>query len=409
MSFEEMKKSLDATAAATVAMRESFESKSKELEKAVGDVEAAKAIVQEFGEIKARQDDITTQLERIDALELSMKRSKAIDNAMNITVPNDQKKHYDALYGRDGFMRKGNEHELITELKAMSSLNDADGGYLVPKVTSDRISSIIYETSGVRDLAYVEMISSKSLEMMVDNDEADAGWVGETQTRSTTDTPQIGMLEIPVREVYAEPKVTQTLLDDSVWDVEAWLARKVAAKFARYENEAFVSGNSVLRPKGFLTYTAGTSATAQQIEQIAGGDATAITEDLPIKLEGALKADYRNGAQYVMNRTTENKVRLLKDGMGNYMWQPSYQLGQPRTLNGYAYKLFNDMPAVEAGALALAFGNFKEAYTIVDRMGIRVLRDNLTAKGYIKFYTTKRVGGAVTNFEAIKLGKIAVS
>lgn len=407
IGFDEAKATLDKIGEATAAMRELHE-------KSIGDLKAenkeiAEKYAAEVDAVKAAQADVAKLTERQDAIEMTMKRDKAFDAAANMGVPNEQKKHYDALYGNDGYMRKGDYEALKVELKAMSSLNDADGGYLIPKITSDRVSKIIYETSAVRDLAYVETISGKSMEMMVDNDEADAGWVGETQARTTTDTPQIGQIEIFVREMYAKPKVTQNLLDDAVWDVENWLVRKITEKFSRYENTGFVSGNAPTRPKGFLTYTSGTDPNLQQIEQVIGGDATAVTEDLPIKLEGALKVEYRGAAQYVMNRTTENKIRLLKDGMGNYMWQPSYQLGQPRTLNGYAYKLFNDMPAVEAGALAMAFGNFNLAYTILDRAGIRVLRDPFSSKPYVEFYTTKRVGGGVTNFEAIKLGKIAAA
>jgi HK97 family phage major capsid protein len=245
------------------------------------------------------------------------------------------------------------------------------------------------------------------LVLAVDEDEASAYWGTSVQTPTQTNTPTIGQQEIPVRDLNAEPRASQNFLDDAASDPEAWLMRKVSEKFARAEATAFVSGNGVDAPRGFLTYPSG-AGTRGTIEQVNSGDASALTDELIINLETALKAGYRSGAIYWMARATEGKVRLMKDGMGNYMWQPSYQLGAPRTLNGYPYALFEDMPAVTANALAVGFGNLRTGYTIVDRQGVRVLRDPYTAKPFVKFFTTKRVGGDVTNFEAIKLGKVAI-
>ncbi len=403
MSLDDVKRLLEDTKSATVSMRESFEAKAAELAKTADGLKPAEELAAKMLEIEERNAEIDKQLGRIDELEMSVKRSKAIDNAMDMPIPNDQKAAYDAFFGTKGFMRTGDE----TEVKAMTSLSDPNGGYLIPKVVSDRLLTIIRETSPVRQYAYTEPISGDRLILSVDEDEASAYWGTSVQTPTQTNTPTVGQQEIPVRDLNAEPRAAQNFLDDAASDPEAWLMRKVSEKFARAEATAFVSGDGVSAPRGFLTYPAG-AGTRGTIEQVNGGDASALTDELIIKLETALKAGYRSGAIYWMARATEGKVRLMKDGMGNYMWQPSYQLGAPRTLNGYPYALFEDMPAVAANALAVGFGNLRTGYTIVDRQGVRVLRDPYTAKPFVKFFTTKRVGGDVTNFEAIKIGKVAV-
>jgi len=291
-------------------------------------------------------------------------------------------------------------------LNEMSVASPPDGGFLVSPDTSGRIATMVYETSPIRRLANVQTISSDALEGYNDLDQAGAGWVGEVQVRpGNTATPQVGVWRIPAHEVYAEPHATQKVLDDASIDVESWLAGKVAERFARIEATAFVVGNGVLQPRGFMTYPNGVPAAAlwQVIEQVASGAAATLTADGLINVVTALKASYRQGSVWAMNRATEGVVRLLKDGNGNYLWQPDFSMGGRATLVGYPVEEFADLPNVGAGVLAVAFGNFKAAYQIVDRLGVRVLRDPYTTKGWVKFYTTKRVGGDVVNFEAIKI------
>ena len=241
-------------------------------------------------------------------------------------------------------------------------------------------------------------------DILQDLDEAGAGHVGETQPRTETSTPQFKMIEIPVHEIYAEPKATQTFLDDASINVESWLAGKVAEKFARLENTDFVSGNGVVKAKGFLSYDAGTGfGQIQQVETNASG---VIAADDMMSLFYELKTAYVNGAKWFMKRETIKKLRLLKDLENRYLWAPGLDGNASSTFLGHEIVEFADMPAVAASALSIAWGDMKQGYQIVDRIGIRTLRDPFTQKPFIKFYTTKRVGGGVKNFEALKLLKI---
>ena len=291
------------------------------------------------------------------------------------------------------------------EQKALSVGSDPDGGYVVDPDTSGRVTKKVYETSPMRQYASIQVISTSSLEGLFDLDEAAAGWVGETDSRPETGTPKLQKWSIPTHELYAEPRATQKLLDDASIDMESWLSGKVADKFARVEAAAFVNGSGVDKPRGFLTYPDGT-ANPGQIQRIGTGVNGAFAAapaggDAFISMVYGLKAPYRNNATFAMNRGTQGAVRLLKDTDGHYIWQPSIVAGQPSTLAGYGVASFEDMPAhTVTDSLAVAFADFGEMYQIVERIGIRVLRDPYTAKPYIKFYTTKRVGGDVINFEA---------
>lgn len=316
------------------------------------------------------------------------------------------------------WMRSGRDSLDANEFKTMSVGSDPNGGYLVTPDTSGRIISKIFETSNVRAIASVQAIGTDALEGRVDRDEADCGWVGEQQARPATGTPEIGKWRIPVHEMYAMPEATVKLLEDASINVEAWLATKVAEKFTRTENSAFVNGNGTNKPKGFLSYT--TAATPdstrawQVMEHIAtgtsGGFGTAPngTEKL-VDLVHALKAAYRNNARFVLNRRTLGEVRKLKDADGNFLWLPSMTESTPSKLLGYDYSELEDMPDIAANTLSIGFGDFREGYQIVDRLGIRVIRDELTNKPFIRFYTVRRVGGDVVNFDAIKFLKFATS
>ena len=303
------------------------------------------------------------------------------------------------------FLRRG-EHTLNPdEAKALAVGSDPDGGYWVTPEVGRMVTGKIFESSPVRQSAAVQTIGSASLEIPIDDDEAAAVWVSETEARAETATPKIRKKEIVAHEMSAEPRSTQKLLDDANVNVEEWLAGKVASKFARTEATAFVNGTGVGQPRGILTYPAGTAS--GQIEQVNSGSASTLTGDGLIDLVAAVKAPYLDGAVWMMKRSTAAVAQKLKDGQGNYLWQESLIAGQPSRLLGHSVVYADDVPAVAADALAIIFGNFRAAYTIVDRFGIRVLRDPFTSKPWIKFYTTKRVGGDVVNFEALKIQKIA--
>ena len=300
---------------------------------------------------------------------------------------------------QDAFLRKMGFPNLETKLLSVD--RDPGGGYWVKPEMSARIIKFVFETSPIRQFATVETIGTDALEMITDLNQVGFGWVGEQESRAETTTPDIGKRRIPAHELYAEPRATQKMLDDAGFDVESWLARKISERFARVEATAFVSGNGVARPRGIDTYPSGTAD--QQIEQVGSGTSGAVTADGLFDLVYSLKGPYTRNARFMAARLTIRDIRKLKDGQGRYLWEPNIQVGQPVNILGFPMHHAEDMATVAAGSLSIAFGDFREAYTIVDRKGIRVLRDPFTAKPYVKFYTTKRVGGDVVNFEAIKL------
>lgn len=307
------------------------------------------------------------------------------------------------------WMAKGVEFTPNTELKSMSRDEDPNGGYLVDDETASEIVTRIFESSPIRQLASVQTISGRSLEMFEDVDELDFEWVGERQVRNETGTPQINKIVIPVHEMAAQPAATQLLLDDAMVNLEQWLSSKVQDKFRRGEATAFVSGDGKNKPKGFLSYEA-TAGAAYEFEKIRQLDATGTAgtidnaDDL-VNLSYELKAEYKANATWLMKRDTERAVRLLKQD-NKYIWQPSYAERGPSTVLGMPVVQADDMPALASDALSVALGDFRRGYQIVDRMGIRVIRDIYTRKGQVLFYTTKRVGGGVKDFDAIKLLKI---
>lgn len=305
------------------------------------------------------------------------------------------------------YLRKGMDSGLEQiQTKALSVGTDANGGYLVPNQMADLIVQIVNESSPMRALATVETISSDSLDLIEDTVDFGAAWGDETTVRSVeTTSPTLGRNTIDTFEMYAQPQATQKLIDDGSIDIEQWIARKVADKMARLEATAFISGDGTTQPKGILTYTAGTSW--GQIQQVGTGVSATVTADSLVQLYYALKDDYARNATFLMHRTTVQAVRLLKEATTNqYLWQPGLTAGTPDTLLGVPVALASDMPIPAASALSVAVGDFKRAYLIVDRIGIRTLRDPFTAKPFVKFYTTKRVGGEVVNTDAIKILKL---
>jgi HK97 family phage major capsid protein len=305
------------------------------------------------------------------------------------------------------YLKKVNESAIANlEVKYLSANKDQDGGYLVTSAMSDEIVKAVHETSPMRQISKVTEISTDALEIIEDHEEAFAGWTLETEARNETDTPHIGKKVIVAHELYAQPKATQKLVDDASIDIEEWLAQKIADVFSRKENSAFISGDGLGKPKGILSYEAGTKW--GQIEQIKSGDDANVTAEGITNLFYSLKEIYAVKGKFLMSRAAVQAVRMLKDTTnGKYLWQPSLQAGTPDTLLGAEVLQAADMPGLFQDSLAIAFGDFNSAYQIVDRQGIRVLRDPFTEKPFIKFYTTKRVGGEVVNFEALKLLKLS--
>ena len=306
------------------------------------------------------------------------------------------------------YLRKGSEELEPAEKKTLQISIDPDGGYLVTPDVSGRIVRKVYESSPMRQIASQQNISKDKLEGMEDNDEAGAGYAGERSTSGNTDTPQVGRWSIEVFNIDTEPKATSNLLDDADVDVEAWLGDKVSAKFARFENAEFVNGASKIR--GITSYPrvldTGSGVAWGSIGYLKtgvnGGFAASNPADKIFELMGLLKDAYLPNARFVTRRTVITLMRKFKDTTGQYLWQPSLVLGNPETFAAHPISRFEDIPALSANGPSLLFGDFREAYQIVDRQGNRVLRDPLTEKPFVKFYTTRRTGGGVVNFEAYK-------
>lgn len=421
---KELEKVLDEVKNGFEAFKEKNDEALKELA-TKGDVDV---VLKEH--IDRINDDLDKKQERLDQFEASIKRksAKVTDENGNevdleakarewaMTQAGMHRKdaaefsaeglgEYKAAF--DTFLRKGDEIISSDEKKALSVGSDPDGGYVVHPDMSGQMVTQVYETSPIRQHASVQVISTDSLEGLHDLDEAAAGWVEETGARTETSTPEIKKWRIPVHEVYAFPKATQKLLDDAAINMEAWLSGKVADKFARMENSAFVNGDGVTKPRGFLTYTDGTTNPGE-IEQFDTGVNGAFAAapnggDILIDALYGLKAPYRANAVWAMNRATLKLTRKIKDSDGAYLWSPGIAAGQPATILGYPVASFEDMPDPGTGTLSVAIADWRQAYQIVDRMGVRVLRDPFTAKPYIGFYSVKRTGGDVINFEAIKL------
>ncbi|WP_321968781.1 phage major capsid protein [Paraburkholderia tropica] len=295
---------------------------------------------------------------------------------------------------------------------ALNKGADEQGGYLTPVEWDRTIIDKLVLISPMRQLAQVQSVSKAGFSKLFNMRGTASGWVGEADARPQTATGTFKSLSFASGEIYANPAATQGILDDSEIDLETWLANEVQTEFARQEGIAFLSGDGENKPNGILTYvTGGANAAAHPLGAIGvvnSGAAAAVTSDGVLDLIYDLPSSFTANARFTMNRNTQRDIRKLKDGQGNYLWQPSYVAGQPATLAGYPVTEVPDMPDVAANSTPVLFGDFKQSYLIVDRMGVRVLRDPYTAKPYVLFYTTKRVGGGLLNPEPMRAMKIAV-
>jgi HK97 family phage major capsid protein len=315
----------------------------------------------------------------------------------------------------DGYVRKG-ETRTLGELegKALSVGSGPDGGYLVPSETEATVLSALTSISPIRAIAGIRRVSASLYKKPFATTAAGTGWVGETAARPETTTPTLAELSFPTMELYAMPAATPALLEDAAVDVDQWLAEEVRDAFAQQEGNAFVLGNGTNKPRGFLDYpkVANASWSWGNIGFITTGVAGAFPASNPtdklIDLAFSVKAGYRGNAHFVMSRATQAAIRKFKDADGNYIWQPAVKAGENPTLLGHPVVEAEDMPAIATDSYSVAFGDFRRGYLIVDRVGIRVLRDPYSAKPYVLFYTTKRVGGGVQDFDAIKLLKFGV-
>jgi HK97 family phage major capsid protein len=316
----------------------------------------------------------------------------------------------------NAYVRTGDASQLkLVEAKALSAGSGADGGFLVPAPAERELLRRMSALSPIRALATVREISGNQLKKAFSTTGPASGWVNETAARPQTNSQLLADLTFPAMELYAMPSATQALLDDGAIDIEEWVNSEIEVVFAEKENQAFVVGDGIDKPKGFLGYTTVTNNSwtwgnmGYIATGVAGAFATANPSDQLIDLIYILKGGYRQNATFVMNRGTQSMIRRFRDTQGNYLWQPPAMIGSSATLMTFPVVETEDMPAIAANSLSLAFGDFRRGYLVVDRMGIRILRDPFTAKPYVLFYTTKRVGGGVQDFDAIKLMKFGVS
>ena len=366
------------------------------------------------GEFAALQEAIRTRLqqqeERLTMLET---KHRGVARPPLSTAADTGAPHRCAL---DAYLRRGDDEglrSLALEGKGMSTAVGADGGYLVDPATAEAIRGVLHATASIRAIASVVTVEATSFDVLIDHTEMGSGWASETGAPDPSVAPKIDRISIPLHELSAMPKASQRLLDDSAFDVEGWLAQRIADRFARAEAQAFIAGDGNGKPRGFLTHPAVPEASwawesLGYIATGADGDfAGTNASDAIVDLVYALAAPYRAGAVFVMNSKTAGAVRKMKDADGRFLWSDGLAAAQPARLMGYPVLIAEDMPDIGDDAFAIAFGDFRAGYTIAERPDLRVLRDPFSAKPNVLFYATRRVGGDVSDFKAIKLLKFA--
>jgi len=360
----------------------------------------------------ARLDAAVDESRRLaDTLALKQARPRlGLDGRDRLAVVDERKAAFDR------WIRSGaTTAPTRLEAKALSAGSASDGGYLAPPELEREVTMRLAQISPIRAIAGNRQVSSNVFAKPYSPVGAAVGWVAETGARAQTNTQTLQQLSFPTMELYAMPAATQTLLDDAAIDVETWIAEEVQQAFAEQEGAAFVTGDGTSKPKGFMAYGRVDNASwawgslGYVATGVAGGLPASDPSDKLVDLVYALKAGYRQNATWVMNRKTQSEIRKLKDGQGNYLWQPPATAGTTATLMNFPVVEAEDMPAIATDACPIAFGDFRRGYLVVDRLGMRVLRDPYSAKPYVLFYTTKRVGGGVQDFDAIKLMKFGTA
>lgn len=359
--------------------------------------------------------DLEQNQSRMDAMMLKSRRPALDGAAFNRTEPaNHLTLQHKAAF--ESYIRTGQTANL-TELegKALSVSSDPDGGYLVPDETETTVMSSLKNLSPIRAIASIRQVSSTVYKKPFSIAGPGTGWVGETASRPETTTPTLAELSFPTMELYAMPAASSTLLDDSAVNIDEWIAEEVRTAFAAQETTAFVSGDGVNKPKGFLDYTTTAESSwswgnvGYNVTGVDGDFAASNESDDLIDLIYTVKSAYRANSTWLFNRSTQAEIRKIKDLDGNYIWQPATRAGEQPSLLGFPVTEVEEMPSIGSDSLSIAFGDFKAGYLIVDRLGLRVLRDPYSSKPYVLFYTTKRVGGGIQDFDAFKFLKFGTS
>jgi HK97 family phage major capsid protein len=392
------------TRAAMHEVMAAFEAFKASNDERLAEIEAKRADVLLEEKVARIDAGLSTAQTRLDRFAADQRRPHLSGEART-AEPDERKSAW------DGFMKTGRAFGL--EAKGLAE--SGAGGYIAPPETERAIEIAVSHSSPMREIATVVTIGASVYKKPVMTQGVAAGWAAETAARPETDEGTLALLEFPAADLYASPAATQALLDDAFINLDQWLASECEDAFAAQETTAFVTGSGTNQPMGFLSYPAVADASAAwgQLGYVATGAAGAFPTDNPvdvmIDLVYAPLAQFRANGRFVMNRRTTSMVRKFKDGEGDYIWTPGLAPGQPSTLCGYPVTEFESMPDVGADAVAIAFGDFAKGYLIVDRAGVQVLRDPYSQKPYVLFYTTKRVGGGVQNFNAIKLLKFSAS
>ena len=401
----ELKETIQALGKAFDAFKAENDARLKEIEKKGA---ADPLLAEKVDKINADIAQISALKKQLETLETAVAQGQFPGGGKN-ELDRVKAQHKDAFAK---FFRKGAEGGLRDlEVQAgLSTLSDPDGGFLVPEDYEQAIDRVALSVSAMRRLATVRTIGTDTYKKLVNQGGASAGWVGEKGARAETNTPTLTEIAINTKEIYAMPAATQTLLDDSRVDIAGWLADEVSIEFSEQESEAFINGNGVEQPKGIAAYAmaANSSYVWGKVGFITSGNASLVNDlDKLIDLQHALKPVYRNGAAWLMNDATLATIRKMKDGDGNYIWVPGLKDGAPDTLLGKPVEIDDNVDDIAANKYPIFFANFKRAYLIIDRQGVRVLRDPYTTKPYVLFYTTKRVGGGIVMYEAIKALKVS--
>ncbi|GAA3265924.1 phage major capsid protein [Sphingomonas yabuuchiae] len=392
---------IDALARGFEAFKETHTRQLEEIKKGVADVVTA----EQLEKINAALTELQTAVDDQAKIQAAAKLG-------NGGVIGDIQADPEYTAAFKAHMRKGDKAPADIEA-AMSRGTDADGGYLAPIEWDRTIGEKLKQISPMRAESRIITISVAGFKKYFGDRNVGSGWVGETASRPATTTPQIGVLDFTPGELYANPAITQQLLDDAAVDLEKWLGSEVDTEFARQEGIGFTSGDGVNKPYGVLTYVEGAANATRHpygaIKVTNSGAAAGLTGDGILDLMYSLPSQYAANAKFHMNRLSMGAARKLKDGQGNYLWQPSYASGQPQTLAGAPIVEHPDFPLVAAGNIALLYGDMEATYLVVDRVGIRVLRDPFTNKPFVHFYTTKRVGGGVHDPQPMRALKVAAN
>jgi HK97 family phage major capsid protein len=354
------------------------------------------------------QSDIEAKLQQTEERMTQLDRNMAVTRRTPLGAAEGAEAPHQKAFG--AYLRNGDDaalRGLELEGKSLSTAVNSEGGYLVDPQTAEQVQSVLRASASVRAIASVVRVEATSFDVLVDHTDVGAGWSTEAGPQAETDTPQIDRITIPLHELSALPKASQRLLDDSAFDIEGWLAGRIADKFARAEAMAFISGDGVDKPRGFMDHpkVENGSWAWGSLGYRATGLAGDLSADDIVDLVYALAAPYRANAAFVMNSKTAGRIRKLKDADGRFLWSDGLAAGEPAQLMGYPVLVAEDMPDVATDSFALAFGDFRAGYTVAERPDLRILRDPFSAKPHVLFYATKRVGGDVSDFAAIKLLK----